>query len=304
MLAVITCYFNPTNCPFRLRNYNNFRKEIASEKVDLYVIELVFGSQKFEIIPESENLKRIRTQDMMFQKERMLNILLDELPEKYTSVCWMDCDLIFAQNDWSLRIEKALKESKVVQPYYWCAGIPSCEIIRTSGSQVDYIHSSESGNFRRSFSSVHESSSSWINYHAGHVGYVWAARRDFLDKHRFYDVIITGAGDLFMALAYMGHFDFLDYEPSLKSLNKTFTDHFLDWGFSVYEDVHGKVGHTSDLLLHMWHGDIHERNYLLHSECLQNSNFNPNKDLILGDDLCWHWGRENKKLSDPISHIF
>lgn len=302
MLAILTCYFNPNHSPYRLANYQQFREEVQKEG-DLYAIELAFGDDEFELIADGESLKQIRTPDIMFQKERLLNILLDELPEKYTSVCWMDCDLVFVNTNWSERIEENLEIYKITQPYAWCVGSPTSQIRRVHDSHIVFEEATGSGNFRRSFSSVH-SHDDWIDFHRGHVGYVWAARRDFLDKHRFYDAIITGAGDLFMSLACMGQFTFLDIEENLNKLSQETINHYLDWGIPVYEDVRKHVGFTDDLVIHLWHGEISERNYLEKSRCLQESDFNPNKDLVLGDDLCWHWKRENPKLHNAIRSIF
>lgn len=304
MLAILTCYFNPHHSPYRLENYQQFREEVQKESVDLYAIELAFGDDEFEIAANGETLKQIRTPDIMFQKERLLNILLDELPEKYTSVCWMDCDLVFASMNWSDRIEQSLEDYKITQPFTWCAGLPTSKIKRTGLSGITFNKSSGSGNFRRSFSSVH-SGINYVDLHSGHhIGYVWAARREFLDKHRFYDVIITGAGDLFMAAACMGHFTFLDFNPILNDFNQETVNHYLDWGIPVYQDVQRCIGYTNDLVLHLWHGDIWQRNYFVKSQCLQESDFDPNKDLVLGDDLCWHWKRENLKLHNSIKDIF
>ncbi len=304
MLVILTCYFNPNHSPYRLANYQQFREEVQKEGVDIYAIELAFGDDEFEITADGENLKQIRTPDIMFQKERLLNILLDELPDKYTSVCWMDCDLVFAKTNWSERIEESLENYKITQPFTWCAGMPASKIKRVSDCSIVFDESSGSGNFRPSFSSVH-SSASWVDLHSGHhIGYVWAARREFLDKHKFYDVIITGAGDLFMATACMGYFYFLDFEPALNKLSQETVNHYFDWAIPVYEDVQKHIGYTNDLVLHLWHGDIWRRNYLEHSRCLQQSDFDPNKDLVLGDDLCWHWKRENSKLHNAIKNIF
>jgi hypothetical protein len=301
MLAILTCYFNPDHSPYRLANYQQFREEVHKE-ADLYVIELAFGDDEFELEANGESLKQIRTPDVMWQKERLLNILLDELPEKYTSVCWMDCDIVFANKNWAYRIEESLETYKITQPYTWCVGSPASEIRRVHDSHMVFDETTGSGNFRRSFASVH-SSDDWIDFHRGHVGYVWAARREFLDKHRFYDAIITGAGDLFMSLACMGQFTYLDIELDLKELNQETVNHYLDWGIPVYKDVRKHVGHTDDLVVHLWHGNISERNYLEKSRCLQESDFDPNKDLIIGDDLCWHWNRENPSLHEAISFI-
>lgn len=302
MLAVLTSYFNSSKSKFRLQNYKHFRTQLQLENVDLFTIEAAFDDQPFELEANGETLVQVRA-ERMWQKERVLNILIEDLPPKYDEVVWMDCDLMYVQNKWSRRISEALNEYQVVQPYSWAAAMPECKFSRPVSGLVAVWDCFGSGNYRRSFAHHLTDKDRDTSYHEGHVGYIWAARRSFLDKHKLYDPIITGAGDLFMSLAYSGHLGFLDGTPHLNKLRQDTVNHYFDWAFSVYEDTRGQVGCTNDLILHLWHGDLNNRNYLVLSECLQQYGFNPNEDLKIGANRCWEWKRNDRRLINAVRAI-
>lgn len=303
MLAVLTSYFNSAKSELRLQNYKRFRNQLREENVDLFTIEVTFGDELFELQSAGEHLVQVRATDKMWQKERVLNILIEDLPPQYDEVAWMDCDLLYVRNNWPQRISKALNEHPIIQPYSWAVAMPNCKIERTNSSHITVRDCFGSGNYRRSFAHHLADEDRYLSFHKGHVGYVWAARREFLDKHKLYDPIVTGCGDLFMALGYSGHLGFLDGEPSLNKLRQSTVNHYFDWAFSVYDDTRGKVGYTDDLILHLWHGDLNSRNYLALSNCLQNYGFHPEEDLKIGNNRCWEWKRNDRRLKSAVASI-
>lgn len=305
MQTVITCYFNPNNCRFRLPNYRQFHEGLKRLKMPLHTIELVFGNEQFQLTDSDATvLKQLRAKDMMFQKERMLNILLSELAPEYTEVIWMDCDLFYMDNEWPERISKALQDYQVVQPYTLSVALPYSEFSNEDPHNFIYYNCLGSGRIKNSYAYYQTKRKSYANFHHGHVGYAWAARREFLDKFKFYDPIISGAGDLFMLMGLTGNFGWLDYPHELKWYGKEATEHFLDWGFPVYQEVRGKIGYTSDTLFHLWHGDINERNYLMHTRHLQGNKFNPTEDLAIDENGCWKWNSNKPKLHTAMRGVF
>lgn len=304
MLAVISSYFNPNRCHHRIENYRRFREELQKQSVPLYTFELAIGDQEYEIEPEDEHLIQARTDCLMFQKERTLNLLLEQLPPEYNNVCWMDCDIVFMREDWAEATEEQLKKFNVVQPYSWAVSMTDCKWERVGASHVHAHECFGSSTLRRGFGYYMSQRKRYISFHEGHVGYVWAANRDFLDKHKFYDSVITGAGDLFMCMAAVGQFGFIDAEKSLANMSQETANHFYDWGSEVVKDTEGEIGFTEGLIMHLWHGDLNKRNYLLHSQCIGHTDFHPEKDLRLDKNNLWEWKRENKPLHDFVKSIF
>ncbi|MDB5320661.1 MAG: hypothetical protein JWN40_2292, partial [Phycisphaerales bacterium] len=72
--------------------------------------------------------------------------------------------------------------------------------------------------------------------------------------------------------------------------------HFTAWCKSLYKDVRAKVATSSGTLLHLWHGDMDNRRYVLRNQQLADFNFNPEKDLRIGDTGAWEWNSQKPAL--------
>lgn len=305
MLVVITCFFNPNRSEERIGCYNVFHNNLKRVGIPVYTLELVFGDQPFQLTEDDATcLKQLRCTDLMFQKERALNLLLNDLPDDYDEVIWMDCDLFFFEDSWPSRVSEALRDYQVIQPYTYSVALPRAEFYNPDEFQTIFYNCYGSGRIKRSYAYYHNHRHQFSNFHHGHVGYVWAARRDFLERHKFYDPIISGAGDLFMLMAFSGNFGWLDYPLEIRNYPAKATLHFLDWGFPVYEETKGRIGYTSDLVLHVWHGEIEKRNYLEASRYLQTYQFDPEADLAVADNGVWRWNSPKYELHEGIRKMF
>ena len=306
MIAAVTCFFNPMKQQLRLDNYHNFHRNIALEGIELYTAELAFNDDEFQLSKkDADHLLQIKSSGVMWQKERLLNIILESLPQNIDKIIWIDSDIIYPVSGWSKRISDKLEEHSLIQPYTWAVGLPKCELSNPhNGNWINY-NCYGAGNIRKSFCYYACHRDTYPNLWGGHVGYVWAARRELLDKHKFYDVIITGAGDLFICYAAWGMFAALDRTPYLETLSQKACNHWFSWGLPFYLDVKkdGGPSYTEDIIIHLWHGDISNRNYLQYSECLSTCHFDPDSDLELGDDKCWRWKRKNYWLHDSVRNI-
>src|SRR5215203_3644181 len=114
-LWAITSYFNPMRYQRRLANYHTFREHL---KVPLITVELSYGAEEFDLREgEADILIQLRGQDVLWQKERLLNVALGALPSECSKVVWLDCDVIFAEDGWSEEVSRLLDEFPLVQAY-------------------------------------------------------------------------------------------------------------------------------------------------------------------------------------------
>jgi hypothetical protein len=106
MLWGITSFFNPAGFDSRRANYRTFRSRL---NVPLLTVELSFADG-FELQPtDAEILLQISGGDVMWQKERLLNLALAALPPDCDLVAWLDCDVIFGSSDWPERARQQLQ---------------------------------------------------------------------------------------------------------------------------------------------------------------------------------------------------
>src|SRR5688500_17208469 len=104
-LWAITCYFNPVGYRRRLENYRTFRQRL---KVPLVTVELSLD-ERFQLASgDADILVQLQNPSILWQKERLLNVALESLPDGCDKVAWLDCDIVFESYDWAERASRAL----------------------------------------------------------------------------------------------------------------------------------------------------------------------------------------------------
>ena len=111
-LWAITSYFNPCGYRSRYENYQTFQQHL---QVPLLTVELAYGDT-FELSDaDASQLIQIRSDQVMWQKERLLNMALLALPPECERVAWVDCDILFGRDDWPQLVNQALDQFAFVQ---------------------------------------------------------------------------------------------------------------------------------------------------------------------------------------------
>jgi hypothetical protein len=263
--AIVTCFFNPTNNPYRTKAFNIFYESI--KHLNHMVIECVIGDAKPEL-PENDNIKRVHTQTLLWHKETLLNLAIKSLPSKYKYIFWVDADVLFTNKNWLVESVEKLKKVNILQPFEYCFHLekdelePSFNIERAKLSTDSIMTINRHPMTWRSFASNAEesptrASSENYDYH-GHVGFAWGAKRSILEACPLYDRALIGGADHIMAHAAAGHIPH-------NCITKSFTDDIQsvnDWSRDFYAQVKGLIGYTKGDLYHIWHGDLKDRQYL------------------------------------------
>src|SRR5262249_12525798 len=114
-LWAITCYFNPIGYQRRLENYHTFRQHLA---VPLVTVELAFNGAFQLQRGDADILVQLRGGDVLWQKERLLNLALKLLPDNCDKVAWLDCDVVFESDDWAARASHALDDFALLHLFH------------------------------------------------------------------------------------------------------------------------------------------------------------------------------------------
>ena len=97
----ITCFFNPHGHRNKSRHYRLFRQGLQCAGVPLLTSELAFGDAPFELTArDADRLIQLPAEDVLWHKERLLNLSLDRLPDGCDKVAWIDCDVLLANPRW------------------------------------------------------------------------------------------------------------------------------------------------------------------------------------------------------------
>jgi hypothetical protein len=296
----LTTFFNPIRYKRRLSNYRIFRSNLH---IPLVTVELSFDGQ-FELTKDDADiLIQISGGAVLWQKERLLNIALKSVPGDVKNITWLDCDIVFDRNDWVEEAEGQLNERyNVIQLFSHAV------YLNKEDTEVPLIRNFDSYRTIPGLVAVYnESNMSLLSKlpvltDGGIVynpGLAWAAKKDILIKHGFYDLAVVGAGDLYMASSIFGKMDSL---IEFHAVNKSRSESYLKWGRSLHRTVASKVGYLSGDIFHLWHGDIINRNYKNRFKLL--ADFDPQSDVYIGNNGAWHWTKPNTALEEQLRAHF
>jgi len=295
-LWVLTSYFNPVGYRSRAQNSARFREHFGAGGFNLLIVECAFGDAPFAS-PKGPDVLHVRASDVMWQKERLLNIALAKLPPHCTKVAWIDCDVVFENSAWAVETSRLLDRYPVVQPFDLVVSLPR-GTDEDDGSEAGYASfGARSGVApRRDQPRANRpgQASNAMTEH-GHTGYGWAIRREIIGECGLYDACIIGGGDHLMAHAMSGTMSGRCIERAFAD-NRAHAQHFVRWSERIYPDVRGQIGYTAGTLLHLWHGHGADRRYVSRHRELAAFAFDPDRDLRTAANGCWEWASDKPAM--------
>jgi hypothetical protein len=326
-LWVITTYFNPGRDPHRFSSYALFAESLKQSGIPLLSVECAFRDDAYELTP-APDIIQVRCPNVLWQKERLLNLAVSRLPSSARKVAWIDGDILFSNPAWATETSALLDQYPVVQLWEKAVRLPKGT--RSSTGQEE-IWESMASILSKDPAKIR---SGGLHAH-GHTGFAWAARRDLLDRFGLYDTGFDVGADHLIAHAFWGDFD----SPCMQSVmgmgimqnnplrhnsialfrwlrsvvpepvksrlapwrrwrreNTALREHFLSWAQGVYAVVKGQVGFTSGTVMHLWHSDKTRLAPWKIRKGLYKHTFDPNVDLRINPDGCWDWASDNTDL--------
>src|SRR3954470_4135986 len=98
----ITTFFNPAGYRTPVNNYCVFAQSLKKQKINLFTVEVAFNNDPFYL---DANLQ-LRSNSIMWLKERLINHAISLLPQDCTCYAWLDSDILFADDAWATKTEQ------------------------------------------------------------------------------------------------------------------------------------------------------------------------------------------------------
>ncbi|OOZ42793.1 hypothetical protein [Solemya elarraichensis gill symbiont] len=313
-LWVITSFFNPTGHRWRLECLHAFRHHLGAP---LVVIELALPGQECLSSDDADKVITISGDPKIWQKERLLNIALKQLPPEAEYVAWIDCDIVFDRPEWIDQTIELLNSGKqFVQPFDTVFRLPKIESAEMYS--IDALRAATPVSHKPSFGwALHEGNYSTKSITTGQGdagnglninkaygvthGVAWAAHRDQLCKVGLYDACIIGGGPSAMAMAIIG-------EPELliqkRPMSEAHYQHYLKWASSFNQNRVNDIGFIPGTAFHLWHGPYENRRYHDRHFKLKELGFNPQTDIELAENETWRWNPNSVALRMAIDEYF
>lgn len=275
----ITTYFNPARYHSRRENYRIFRENLRAQGVPLLSVEWAPADASLELhADDAEKLLQFRSDDVLWHKERLLNLAVAALPDTCTAVVWIDADVTFEDPEWPAKALGLLDSHPVIQPFSKVIRLPQ------GGTPSEYPGSKigwrlrqghRNGTWTPSFCSLWHDPSRHLE---GTTGYVWAARRELISRTGFYDRCIVGGADRVLALAF--GLPWQEIPASAQRITyRALLDDIRPWHDNVYGLVKGNLGHLPGVIHHHWHGESEHRQYVDRHAVLEQFAYDPRRDI-------------------------
>ncbi|MBU2634665.1 MAG: hypothetical protein KJ674_05510, partial [Nanoarchaeota archaeon] len=213
---------------------------------------------------------------------------------------WLDCDIIFDNDNWIEETSKLLEEYVVVQPFSFVVRMPKGGISKNIYS-LDFGDKENKKMYGMGYG-INNFGKSVINdfLKHGHTGFAWTARKEIFNEINIYDKLMLGSGDLFMAQSFYGNKKnhVYDLSSNMMQLDQG------EWLKFIYEVVNESVYYTPGFIFHLWHGDKSNRLHDERFEILRKYDFDPNRDIKLGMSGIWEWVTDKPELHSKVKDYF
>jgi hypothetical protein len=299
-LWAIAAYFNPAGSRRRRENYRQFRRHL---NLPLLAVEIAYGPD-FELgDADADILIRLRGRDVLWQKERLINLALPALPPECSKIVWLDCDLVFAAADWPEAVRRRLDAVALLQPFShahlmpagWVHGdaVPPDAEVRHPPAYLIAMGATPEAAVAFTSGDVVQ-----MNYTPGMA---WAARRALVEAHGLYDACIIGGGDGAIMRAAFG---FPELTAKRQMMNAARQEHYLAWAEPFREAVGGGVSYVDGDVFHLWHGAPQNRRYTARHRDFAPFGFDPRTDIAMDDGGAWRWNSDKSDMHAFLSDYF
>lgn len=271
-LALICPHFNWCNYRRPVENFCRFR-EALEQPFQLYharFTDRAIGDNPVTLLATTNNL--------MWQKEAIINYAISRLPDNFDAVAWIDPDLLFQNSNWFYATLDALESHPVVQMFSYV------RYLGPNGEESRLVKGSAAAGDESSFLAP---------------GGAIAVRREIVGALPLYDRHILGGGDQIFMDACRGKMGRVSRELSPKC--RTHVDDYMQ---KLHALVRGNVGFVPGIVNHLWHGDRDLRRYRERHADLARRQYDPVEDVRVGLNGLLEWATDKPALHESAYSYF
>ncbi len=286
ILYVITTISNPICFQKRYALFDEFCKRMKKvEKIELISVELQQGHRPFV----TDATIKLRTKDIIWYKENLINIAASKLPKNWKYLLTIDSDVKFLNNNWREDILNALQIYDVIQPFSHVNDLgPNGETLQIHTGLFYAYCNGENINWSPTYKNQY------------HTGYGLAFTRQAFDAISMLEIGILGSADRHMTFGLLGLIDQTlnsKLNPNYKKLCHIYQERAL-------KHIKRNVGYITGSLFHFYHGCKSSRHYDTRWNILIDNKFDPTTDLYKDSQGLIHLDDDKIKLRDDIRHYF
>ena len=285
-LMALTSYYNPFHGEWRRRNYDVFHANLG---VPLVTVEWSRDG-RFDLTPgDADVMIRVEGGDLMWQKERLLNLGLARIRAEGLArdVAIVDADVVFAASDWHRRVSAALDAWPILQCQTHIAYLPELPAGARDRAQLaalapesticslGYALAQGMPLFTSDPEVARVMAVSGVRPSSGGAGMATGLRLGSLPAFELYEGNIVGGGDLLMGCAFLGRLQELFDARNYSSAHQADA---VAWQARCLP-AQPRSGWADNRALHLWHGKLEGRQYGERMAILGPRGYDPARDL-------------------------
>jgi len=258
-VAIVTTHYNPIGFKRLRETYYEWLPTVGHPVI---CYEMVLDGQEPEI--EGSVVIRGTAENQLWQKERLINMSVKNLPTHVRFVAWIDHDIVFNRQSWlSDSVDMLQGGHDTVQLF--------SEII-WEGADREVLASTAGAVYQP-------------NNGASNPGAAWIARRSWIDGiGGLHDKCIVGGGDSVWFAGLTGKRRQFESRHSA-----AFLDHIYRWYSRLPKS---RVGYLPGAVRHLWHGTRENRQYTDRDEILGRMGFDPATHIEIDSSGLLKWSEE------------
>jgi hypothetical protein len=193
-MLIITPYFNPQKYSSLKNNHKIFAHRLLAQGANLITVELTFNEEEPQLIDRSlGKVVWLKSDSIMWQKEQIINYVLENHMGNEDKFAWIDCDVLFKDSEWIKKAEDKLEEADIIQLFK--------KVYLLNRGEFEY-----GATRNMMFQGIiwqYKTYKNWLQRRTNkelpfsHPGFAWAARRSAL-PNGLYPFSVTGSGDTLM----------------------------------------------------------------------------------------------------------
>ena len=287
-------------------NYSSFNSRLDLHKkclehmiklpgVMIWVVEVALDERPFLVTkPNHRQHIQLRTRDMIWHKENMINIAIRHMTTLYPNwkyVAWVDGDIRFDNLHVAYKTIHQLQSYSVVQMFSSVANLGPNGQIHDTHHGFCYMYAKNGYTYPKNIE----------KYEQWHPGFAWACtRKAYVDMGGLIDWAILGSADHHMILALVG-----DVMRTVHAgVSDSYKRKLRHWQDRVERTIRRNVGYVEGMIIHGWHGKFKDRKYVDRWQIYLETAFDPDTDIKYDEHGLLAFDHPKPRLRDLIRHYF
>lgn len=293
MLAAITCLFG-SGSPQRLANYHRFAADLREMNLPLYTVEATFPGERRGASPPVSSTDGSPTvwnyalddRQILWQKERLLNLAAAQLPADVDAIAWLDADVLFDCRELPSLVNQVLQRCQVAQLWQYAV------LLGPDGQRESWPHNVPAAESlaAHNYGRLERGNRIDVSPRASHPGFAWAMRREAWDAMGgLYDLDLGGVADGIMGAAWLGAGR---ANPYLRQASTAMRADAIAWSDRAAAAINGPVGYLPIAVGHLYHGPIRARQYARRTRRLAKHQYDPQRHIAREEGRPLRWTDE------------